>query len=48
MQRDTLELWVGFTALLAFAIALVIWPRFGSLIGDLVYPIEDYVKALAH
>ena len=48
VKRDTLELWVGFTAFLAFAVALVIWPNFGSFIGGLVYPIEDYVKALAY
>jgi hypothetical protein len=44
MHRDTKEILIGFSAMVLFAIALVVWPAFGDAVGSGFY----YLSDLAH
>jgi phosphotransferase system glucose/maltose/N-acetylglucosamine-specific IIC component len=44
MSREPVELLLGFSAIIFFAIALVVWPKLGYFIGDLLDAVRGFVS----
>jgi hypothetical protein len=42
-RRDTMELLLGASAILLFAVALAVWPRLGYFISDVVDAVRDLI-----
>jgi hypothetical protein len=43
-HQDTTELYIGFAAIVAFAISLVVWPSFASQIPVFFEVAFDFIK----
>jgi hypothetical protein len=43
-RRETIELLLGASAILLFGIALVVWPKLGYFIGDVMDAVRDLIR----
>jgi phosphotransferase system glucose/maltose/N-acetylglucosamine-specific IIC component len=48
MSSESVEILLGFSAIILFAIALVVWPKLGYFIGDVVDAFRGFVLGAAH
>jgi hypothetical protein len=44
MSRESVELLLGLGAITLFAIALVVWPKLGDFIGDVLDAVRGFVS----